>query len=647
MRARPTLRSTTRRGLRLLSACCALSLTPPAAAGTGVVTQERVDEAIARGVTHLLSTQRPDGSWLRRRNLPSMGITALITYALLKCGVASDEDSIERALAYLAHQPATQTYDTACLVLALCAQDPRTNHDWIEQLSEQLRSWQKPEGWGYPLGHDLSNTQFAALGLRAAAQAGVEVPSQLWWRLHESVSLYEHGHGSYCYEPGKPATGSMTGAAVGVLSTCRALLGRDRLMSAERARALEHEIAQALDSLGREFAGQVARAHPTWSFYYLYGLERVGAFCGVSRIGGEAWYEAGASWLLDLQQEDGSWRTPAGEEADPSDACFALLFLSRASHAAETGPEAAAHGQPSSLSSSPDAGLRLRVLLEEPLTVWVESLSASARARLEWPGQTGRGPHVVRLAYFLDERLIATREPDASPPMDGERFAVQETLPRAGAHQLYAVMTLLLPPASGAERGLAAPRESWLRSATLEFDLGPPEPAWLVAQADDRARNLVPEARARARASSSLVGRAPLPEGPYDPQFAIDGRAQTHWLAAADDKRPSLRIDFAEPPLADTILVGHAGVLPRREGVFAKALEVVVVVNEQDEHVLRMYVDEGRKGRLVLAEPIRVRSLELRIPLRVPGSGLPGSEEGRRVGALVGISEVELQLAAK
>jgi hypothetical protein len=72
----------------------------------------------------------------------------------------------------------------------------------------------------------------------------------------------------------------------------------------------------------------------------MYGLERIGALSGKEFICGHNWYKEGATQILKLQKEDGSWGIQVemkihkrkfslglGKAVDTS---FALLFLRKA-----------------------------------------------------------------------------------------------------------------------------------------------------------------------------------------------------------------------------------------------------------------------------------------------------------------------------
>jgi hypothetical protein len=71
----------------------------------------------------------------------------------------------------------------------------------------------------------------------------------------------------------------------------------------------------------------------SWLYYFLYGLERVGALMQREYIGEHPWYVEGARFLTDAQRDDGSW----SQDSEQADTCFALLFLKRATPPSVTG----------------------------------------------------------------------------------------------------------------------------------------------------------------------------------------------------------------------------------------------------------------------------------------------------------------------
>jgi len=180
--------------LRLLALLLVAVVTPATAlaqstrATTPPASLERhVNAALDRAVKRLLSLQRPDGSFGGLERPPHghypMGYTALVTYALVKSGVRADDPVVQSAFEYLAGLPFLKTYSVSVYALALDASDDPSCPDrlsqiatWLEQNLDDLTNL-----WGYPDGGpELSNTQFAALALVAAARHGHRTPPKLW-----------------------------------------------------------------------------------------------------------------------------------------------------------------------------------------------------------------------------------------------------------------------------------------------------------------------------------------------------------------------------------------------------------------------------------------------------------------------------------
>ncbi|MDP6541091.1 MAG: prenyltransferase, partial [Planctomycetota bacterium] len=172
---------------------------------------------------------------------------------------------------------------------------------------------------GYPSGADLSNTQFAAMGLRAAARAGVEVPQEAWCALAARVLDYRRPDGGFGYHAwrdgaGREARGSMTTAGVGVLAICRErLTAADARYGAPCYRPLAERVEQAIAG-GLEWMAQrfTVTENPGRGAdrvaYYLYGLERMGALVPTRLVGEHDWYREGAQVLVRTQHEQGHWQ---------------------------------------------------------------------------------------------------------------------------------------------------------------------------------------------------------------------------------------------------------------------------------------------------------------------------------------------------
>jgi ferric-dicitrate binding protein FerR (iron transport regulator) len=189
-----------------------------------------------------------------------------------------------------------------------------------------------------PVQGDNSNSQYAALGLRACHDAGIVIPPEVvkramtWWRDAQAAGKKTDAAGwTYGEAPapgGRVAYGSMTAGAAGSLVMYHYILGE--------AWTKDDSIQKGMEWMSRHFTvtenpypdGQAKDER--WPYYYLYALERLGILYGTETFGGHDWYAEGANVLLKAQKPDGSW-TPQAENWNRTvDTCFAILFLRRA-----------------------------------------------------------------------------------------------------------------------------------------------------------------------------------------------------------------------------------------------------------------------------------------------------------------------------
>ena len=182
---------------------------------------------------------------------------------------------------------------------------------------------------------DNSNTQYAALGLRACHDAGVILPRHVivlarkWWvdSQHDSqgdFGGYAARGWSYRGKGDFHAYGSMTAGALGGVCIYDFIL--DRKWKTDKV------IVSGIAWVAKNFTVTENPGPPQRHgegmnhYYYLYAVERLGMLYDSERLGGHEWYPEGARFLLGAQREDGSWKG----DHEISDTCYAILFLRRA-----------------------------------------------------------------------------------------------------------------------------------------------------------------------------------------------------------------------------------------------------------------------------------------------------------------------------
>jgi hypothetical protein len=198
-----------------------------------------------------------------------------------------------------------------------------------------------------PSSGDNSNSQYAALGLRACFEAGIKFPRETlaltrkWWlecqhgadkdKKVATGKLAADPRG-WCYDvkDGHPAYGSMTAGAVASVAILDYLLEidwkKDPSVSSGLAWLTQH--FSVTENVGPPQERPAGTAE--FYYYYLYGLERAGILAGTETLGAHPWYIEGAKVLVEAQAQDGSWQH-GGEWNKPVwNTCFAILFLKRA-----------------------------------------------------------------------------------------------------------------------------------------------------------------------------------------------------------------------------------------------------------------------------------------------------------------------------
>ncbi|MEW4531259.1 HEAT repeat domain-containing protein [Maioricimonas sp. JC845] len=344
------------------------------------VDQAAIDAAVKRGVNWL-------GSVIG--NERDMGYRALAAMALLKGGAPHNHpgimdvvDTIRKRVQNNAYpgrdeQSSKGMYLVGIEAMLLADLDPVEYRPELQAITDYIIKEQRSSGgWNYvnegDNGHiDTSVTQYACLGLWAAHRSGIEVPQSVWARVLKWFNTHQQADGGFAYRPSDPksregSTLTMTAAAIGTMhlilmhldpsaapsrprSGGRKALDQLKFGVLESVPEEEPVVAAAPaadDSVDARAVGQastriLARAE-SWlgtrftpeqkengfRSYYIYTIERVGAFANSPKIGAHDWFEECAKVVLDKQESDGSWNFEGAERAS-AQAAFAILFLTR------------------------------------------------------------------------------------------------------------------------------------------------------------------------------------------------------------------------------------------------------------------------------------------------------------------------------
>lgn len=569
---------------------------------------DKIDAAIQRGVDYLLSIQQVDGSWAGGDSSIYYGMPALGALTLLKCGLDPSHPRVRKAVSWVDSRPMLRTYDCGLALMLYAALGERAPKERVREVARRLvetfqnAADQAAPLWGYPNGHppgdttlhtDLSNTQYALLGLRAAEKLGEKIPDAIYEKVARHLLQQQGEYGSFRYLPGRDPTASMAVAGIASLLICREELERagrpgQLLGKIDAGIVLGHTWLQqnwSVDEVLEE--PRKAKPEERWYYYYLHGLERVGSLSNQRMVGGHDWYAEASAALLRRQNENGSWSTAYGES--DANTCFALLFMRRGSR--PTGEPA-----PPALEPLDDSASAFAITCDGhyPLAAWVTRLGQPVRERL------AAGEIVRHVEWRVDDAAVGkvTPAPGADPKL--ERFGLEVPLPHNGEHRLQAVMHFAAP--DGTATASLASIERTVNVNCVE------EPADREAVRDNAAR-LVDPRRAEADASSQWDG--------FPASQACDGRAVLSWLAAEDDPKPWVRIRLARPVIAAALKLTSAQPFLGDDTSWARPRSIEISLNGAKPFAAEL-IDNPFVKQTISFPATPVKSVRIAIKTRYP-----------------------------
>jgi hypothetical protein len=616
--------------------------------------QPAINQAITDGVDHLLLHQHRDGSWGYRQDTFRNGATSLCVYTLLKCGLSADHPAVVRGLQFLKRRGPVKTYSAGCQLMALGATKDEAHEEWAQEIVDLVLEWESkavPGSWAYPTGaEDISNTQFACLGFWGAAELGIEVPARTWQRIvktaadkHQTnvelIDWPDDGSGSrrtgkrriagYHYYPDNRApwneSGCMTIAGLCTVGIPMMLL--EKKLGARHTQTfrkssqlglgwLEHYYLEVLDGDRRHKRSGGVDESPAGVcgdnfYYYLYGLERVGAFFNTELIDGHPWYRDGAERLLKRQDDPGVW-------GNTSDTCFALLFLRRASAARQSGNAAS---RARNVFADSTGEVHIRATGTKKMTFWVEGFGAGLLAEFDGDERLWKGMRVVKVEYLADGEVVATVQGEPGQPWRGERYAAQFSFDLPGEHTLQARVTAITP-----EGNPEFPSGTELFSSiSLEISTEDSPEEWMAENLTFTEDNLLNHMEVAATASSQH-------DASSAPANACDEPHLTRWVSGADDKAPWIQLSLPQRARANTLLLAQANSALSLRGHFGAIKRVAISINGGRPIEADMGPDEMGMIQVDLGRALRISTIKVSILEYTPGGVVHG----------VGFSGIEL-----
>lgn len=356
--------------------------------------QKAIDGAIDKGVAYLKDQ-------LSQNKIADVRVRAFTAYALAHCGVAPNDAVLKPVIDEILTAAPKDTYHAAIIIMALSYFDPDNDkyRERIAECAQLLVGSQTPDGqWSYELGRKAergdsgqiytgkkkqkgdifirpafpyltsttlannSTSQYATLGLHAAAKARVYAPKETWKLSYDYWvnSRNDDGGWGYVGKLGSKGTaadangqtspysavwfdgkhaqrdyvssyGNMTCAAISGLAIATANLGKNHLKDRafqEGMKWLEKNFS--IETIPGKVLQELAEKNKIPHYYYFYSLERACAVAAVASVGSHDWYGGGAEFILKAQAAEGSW-TSQDHLSPHTTTAYAILFLKRAS----------------------------------------------------------------------------------------------------------------------------------------------------------------------------------------------------------------------------------------------------------------------------------------------------------------------------
>lgn len=326
-------------------------------------TSQEVSAALEKAKAYLYSQQK-NGIWEESPTQPPdavmiaekqsvkggqwTGQTALAVYALLAAGEKPQSKQLAPAIEFLKKNPSAGVYALG-LRMQVWLELPRTPDvmQAAKRDADMLLRSLKAEGTAMGMydyvynpttkskDYSHSRSQYGVLGVWAAEQMGIEIPTRYWEVVEKAWVTHQAPDGGWTYklpsETEHATTPGMTAVGVATL-----FITQDYTRVAEglacKGNLVNPYIDRGLKWMG-DHMDQVAtdkRYNRDFPFITLYAVERIGVAAGLKYLGGVDWYQKGAGWLVKKQGKNGSFAGGGGFGTGAIvDTSYAMLFLAR------------------------------------------------------------------------------------------------------------------------------------------------------------------------------------------------------------------------------------------------------------------------------------------------------------------------------
>jgi len=320
------------------------------------VSNQQISASITKSVAWIYQQQNEFGTWEAdqepagsQRDLVDQGQfgfkTALAVRTLIAAGENERDPRIQKAVDFLvSSNKITGVYAIGMRAFVLPSLDPtpvihQQMADDLRTLVSAMHARGRTHGLysfrtdytdypNEPEYADHSVSFYGAMGVKALADAGLEVPPDYWLAVQHAWRTQQMKDGSWVFDISPTAkqekTMAMTAAGVAVLYAMDDELAA--LKPADcRPLPADRYIDPGLTWIDSNF-DQSREPHDiggvTLRNYALYAIARIGIVSGRKYFGNRDWYQDGARMLLSSQTVGGGWE-------NLPDTCFAVLFLTR------------------------------------------------------------------------------------------------------------------------------------------------------------------------------------------------------------------------------------------------------------------------------------------------------------------------------